>query len=245
MKLLLIGVGNMGEAMIEGLQTFDLSIVCRSNEKANKLKKKYTNIIIFDSTPNLDEYTVILAIKPSSFESFTTYGKAKGLISVMAGVKISKLKDKIDAHSYVRAMPNMAAMFKRSATSLCGDESLKEEAIKVINSIGKSFWLDSEDELNIATGLAGSSPAWLAIVAEGLSDGAVNLGLKRDISYDFLSELFIGMGMLLKEEHPAIIKDKVCSPKGTTIAGVKELEKGRVRNTFMNAMIASYARAKK
>ncbi len=74
------------------------------------------------------------------------------------------------------------------------------------------MWLNSEKELDIATGLAGSAPAWLALVAEALSDGAVNLGLPREKSYEYLPTLFEGVGTLLREHHPAILKDKVMSP---------------------------------
>ena len=114
----------------------------------------------------------------------------------------------------------------------------------ITSTIGKSFWLSSEKELDVATGLAGSAPAWLAVVAEGLSDGAVNLGLKREISYEFIAALFEGVGIVLRDEHPAILKDKVTSPKGTTIAGITKLEEGKVRDSFIKAMEASYNRTK-
>jgi len=81
-------------------------------------------------------------------------------------------------------------------------------------------------------------------VAESLSDGAVDLGLRRDLTYKYIAKLFQGVGKVLESEHPAILKDKVTSPKGTTIAGIKKLEEGRVRDSFMNAMKASFERAK-
>ncbi len=139
----------------------------------------------------------------------------------------------------------MAALVQKSATSLCGDEDLKDDAIQILNSIGKCFWLNSENELDIATGLAGSAPAWIALVAEALSDGAVNLGLKREITYKYIAQLFEGVGEVLQDEHPAILKDKVTSPNGTTIAGLTKLEEGGVRDSFIKAMEASYQRAKK
>jgi len=117
-------------------------------------------------------------------------------------------------------------------------------ALEILSSIGECFWLESEDELDIATGLAGSAPAWIALVAEALSDGAVNLGLKRDVTYKYIAQLFSGVGEVLKDEHPALLKDKVTSPKGTTIAGITKLEEGKVRDSFIKAMEASYKRAK-
>lgn len=245
MKLLLIGAGNMGGAMLKGLHVYDITAVVAHKRRADELKALYPSIKIVCSIPPLDDYIVILAIKPQSLESLIVEGKAKGLISVLAGVTIERLKTKIDAQAYVRAMPNMAASVQKSATSICGDIDLKETSIELLNSIGVCFWLTSEDQLDIASGLAGSAPAWLALVAESLSDGAVNLGLKRELTYKYIAALFEGVGVVLQEEHPAILKDKVTSPKGTTIAGLAALEEGGVRDSFIKAMEASYERAKK
>ena len=244
MKLLLIGAGNMGGAMLQGLQSYDISVVEAYPKRVDELKTIYPNLKIMSQIPPLDDYIVILAIKPQSFDALHVEGRAKGLISILAGVKLEKLKAKVDAKFYVRAMPNMAALVQKSATSLCGDLELKDEAMKILGSFGKCFWLESENELDIATGLAGSAPAWIALVAEALSDGAVNLGLKRDISYKYIAALFEGVGVVLQDEHPALLKDKVTSPNGTTIAGIAKLEEGRVRDSFIKAMRASYQKTK-
>ncbi len=245
MKLLLIGAGNMGGAMLQGLHSYDVTVVEMYKSRADELTKIFPDVKVVHSIPKLDGYIVILAVKPQSLDSLHVEGRAEGVISILAGVTLEKLKTKIDSKSYVRAMPNMAALVRKSATSLCGDEKLKSTAIEVLNSIGKCFWLESEDELDIATGLAGSSPAWIALVAEALSDGAVNLGLKREISYKYVAQLFEGVGEVLQNEHPAILKDKVTSPAGTTIAGLAKLEEGGVRDSFIKAMEASYKRAKR
>lgn len=245
MKLLLIGAGNMGGAMLHGLHVYDVTVVEMSKERAEKLREIFPKIKVVNSIPKLDGFIVILAIKPQSLDLLKTQGQAKGLISILAGVSLKKLKSKIDSKSYVRAMPNMAALVKKSATSLCGDEDLKEISIEVLNSIGKCFWLKSEDSLDVATGLAGGAPAWLALVAEALSDGAVNLGLEREITYKYIAQLFEGVGEVLQNEHPSLLKDKVTSPAGITIAGITKLEEGGVRASFIKAMEESYMRTKK
>jgi len=245
MKLLLIGAGNMGGAMLQGLHVHNITVVEMYKPRADELSRIFPNIKVVNQIPKLDGFIVILAIKPQSLDSLDVDGCADGVISILAGVKLETLKAKIDSKSYVRAMPNMAALVRKSATSLCGDEELKDEAIEILNSIGKCFWLNSENELDIATGLAGSAPAWIALVAEALSDGAVNLGLKREVTYKYVAQLFEGVGEVLQTEHPAILKDKVTSPNGTTIAGITKLEEGGVRDSFIKAMEASYQRAKK
>ncbi len=242
MKLLLIGAGNMGEAILGGLSRYDLSVVVRDEERRESLKKRYPSITFLDKSPNIEGYILILAIKPSSLEELDLNGTASGLISILAGTSLKSLKNKIKAKYYVRAMPNMAALKQKSVTSLCGDEKLKAQAMDILQSIGTCFWLKSEDELNIAMALAGCAPAWLALVAEALSDGAVNLGLKRELSYEMIQGLFEGFGASLDGLHPAVLKDKVTSPKGTTIAGYKALEKNGVRNAFLEALEEAYKR---
>jgi len=244
MKLLLIGAGNMGGAMLEGLQKYDVTTVVRTQEKRDKLTSVYPNITILDSIPPLDGYITILAIKPQALSSIEISGEAKALISILAGTPLAKIKEKIKANAYIRAMPNIAALKQKSVTSVCGDERFKDTALELMSSIGKAIWLESEEQLDIATGIGGSAPAWMALVAEALSDGAVNIGLPRDKSYEYIASLMDGMGALLADEHPAILKDKVTSPAGTTIAGLAALEKGAVRDSFIEAIKVCYDRTK-
>jgi len=244
MKLLLIGAGNMGGAMIKGLKEHDLTVVEQYPPKIEELKKLYRDLKVTDKMPSFDGYTVILAIKPQSLDSLKTKGEANALISILAGVEIKRLKNSIKAKHYVRAMPNIAALKQKAVISVCGDKEAKNDALNILSTIGKCFWLDSENELDIATGIGGSAPAWIALVAEALSDGAVKLGLKRDISYQYAAYLLEGVGEMLKEEHPAILKDKVSSPGGTTIAGLAKLEEGKVRDAFIKAMEACYKKTK-
>lgn len=244
MKLLLIGAGNMGGAMLQGLHVKEITVVEANTTRANVLREKYPTIHIVSEIPSLEGYVVILAIKPQSFASLQTKGIAEGVISIMAGISLEKLRAGIMAKHYIRSMPNMAASVGKSATSLCGDVALKDIAMDVLSSIGYCFWLESEKELDIATGIAGSAPAWIALVAEALSDGAVNLGMKRELTYAYVAALFEGVGEVLKNEHPALLKDKVMSPAGTTAAGYAKLEEGKVRDSFIKAMEAAYERAK-
>ena len=205
MKLLLIGAGNMGGAMLQGLHVRDITVVERKIAAAKMLQERYPSIKIVQETPCLDGYVVIVAIKPQSFGTLKTTGIAEGVISIMAGISLEKLKLGIAAKQYIRSMPNMAATVCKSATSVCGDASFKETAIDILSVIGRCFWVESEKEFDIASALAGCSPAWMALVAEALSDGAVKLGLKRELSYAYIATLFEGMGEVLKHEHPAIL----------------------------------------
>lgn len=165
MKLLLIGAGNMGGAMLQGLHVKDITVVVSKKNRAKELKEHYPSLNVVQEIPSLDGYVVILAIKPQSFRSLQTTGKAEAVISIMAGITLATLREKIDAKQYIRSMPNMAASACKSATSVCGDASFKVEALEILSTIGSCFWFESEKELDIAMGLIGCSPAWMALVA--------------------------------------------------------------------------------
>lgn len=244
MKLLLIGAGNMGGAMLQGLHVKDITVVERQKSRADTLQQLYPSLKIIQDIPSLEGYVVILAIKPQAFGGLQTQGVAEAVISIMAGINLETLKKGIKAKQYIRSMPNMAALVCKSATSLCGDASFKQGAMEILSTIGSCFWMESEKELDIAMGLAGCAPAWIALVAEALSDGAVNLGMKREATYPMIAALLEGMGEVLKTEHPSLLKDKVMSPAGTTVAGYAKLEEGGVRDSFIKAMEASFERAK-
>jgi pyrroline-5-carboxylate reductase len=245
MKIVLVGVGNMGLAMLNGFRDYDVELVEKSPERIKALKIEYPNLKISNSPPPIDGYVVILAVKPQALESLNLKGNAKAVISILAGVSLSTIKSKVKAEFYIRAMPNIAAIEHKSITSIVGDEGFRESATEILSSIGETVWLKSEKELDIATGLVGSSPAWLALVAEALSDGAVSLGLSRDKSYEYLPTLFEGVGALLRKYHPAVLKDRVMSPDGTTSSGYRELEGGKVRDSFIKAMESAYEKSLK
>ncbi len=245
MKILLIGAGNMGGAMLPGLSRYDVTVVESYGPRVNELKELYPDMEIVSKIPLLDGFVVILAVKPQSLSALEVEGEAEALISILAGTPISRLKEKIKAKKYIRAMPNVAALKAKAVTSVTGDTEFKDEAIEILSTIGKAIWLDSEKHLDIATGIGGSAPAWLAMVAEALSDGAVNLGLPRNVSNEYLGALFEGVGELLKDSHPALLKDMVMSPGGTTAAGYAALEEKGVRDAFIKAMKACYDRSVK
>jgi pyrroline-5-carboxylate reductase len=243
MKLLLIGAGNMGSAILKNLINYNITVVEKNQKRTEELKWLYPDITFLSTPPEITDYVVILAVKPQVLDTLELRGRAFALISILAGVPLSTLKYKVQAKYYIRAMPNIAALRQKSVTSLTGDIEFKEGAIEILSSIGKTIWLNSEKELDIATGLAGSSPAWLALVAEALSDGAVALGLPREKAYEYLPMLFEGVGALLEDQHPAILKDKVMSPAGTTACGYAKLEEGGVRNSFIEAIKSAYQRS--
>lgn len=248
-SVLLIGAGNLGEALLDGMlkKGVPVSVMVHAQDKALKLSEYYPSLKVEISKKNIDidGRIVILAVKPGSFYDIRFEGRAKAFVSVMAKIYLEDLKLSVDAENYVRAMPNLAARCAKSMTAVTGSIAYKKEALALFESIGKSVWVDSEDELNIATALAGSAPAFLALVAESLTDGAVRVGLKRSVAEEMTKGLFDGFASLIAQSHPAKIKEEVMSPKGTTAAGVFELENAGTRAAFMKAIEAAYLKASK
>jgi len=243
-----IGNGNMALSIAQGLKDdYLIEVAGRSMERLEAFEKalgcevKKSLLNTFD----IHGKSVMLCVKPYNVEEVGAQlvGEAKVLYSVLAGTTLKRLSEHIKTKAVVRAMPNLAATLKRSMTTLTGDESYREEALKLFEAIGTSRWLSSEKEIDIATALAGSGPAYLALMAEALADGAVKQGLKRDDAMAIMRGLFSGFGELIQEVHPALLKDGVMSPGGTTAAGYGALEDGSVRAACIDAVERAYKRA--
>ena len=240
----IIGYGSMAQAIVQGLikHGIEVEVVGRNPQKLQDIAKKYETPTRALKNYDITGKTVILAIKPYALQDVANklYGEADLLISILAGTKIDDLKI-IKAKKYVRAMPNIAATKLASMTTLTGDKEPRAAAL--FEKIGKTLWVENEKELDIATAIAGSGPAFLALVAEALADGGVFCGLKRDIAYELVDGLFKSYAAL-SEEHPVLIKDQVMSPAGTTAAGYKALEEKAVRSAFMEAVSRAYERTR-
>jgi pyrroline-5-carboxylate reductase len=243
-----IGNGNMAFSIACGLKdSYKIEVIGRDIEKLNRFEKDLGVKIektLLDGA-NIEQKTIILCIKPANVEEVSKklIGKARVIYSVLAGTTIEKLKNNFKTDAVVRAMPNLAASVNSSMTTLSGDEAFKEEAILLLSSIGSTRWLSSQKEIDIATALAGSGPAYLALVAEALADGAVKQGLKREDAIEITKGLFGGFSKLIDSNHPAILKDKVMSPGGTTAYGYSALEDSNVRSGFIKAIESAYKRA--
>jgi len=244
-----IGNGNMALAIAQGLKdSYKIEVIGRNPKNLDAFEDKLGVDIQKHSLKDFDitGKTIIFGVKPQNLQEVSAQlqGKAEALFSILAGTTLKSLSDSIKADAYVRAMPNMAASVQKSMTTLTGSDSLKDEALEIFSAIGKAHWLGSEKEIDIATALAGSGPAYLALIAEALADGAVNQGLKRPDAMAIMRGLFDGFGTLIQEQHPALLKDTIMSPGGTTAAGYSALEEGNVRNACIQAITKANERAK-
>jgi len=243
-----IGNGNMALSIAKGLKDkYRIEMVGRDLEKLNTFEENLGVTVQKHLLHGFDveDKTILLCVKPANVEevSQTIKGTARVIFSVLAGTSVEKLRTNFNPHAVVRTMPNLAASVGKSMTTLTGDEEFKSEAQELLGTIGSTRWLSSEKEIDIATALAGSGPAYLALVAEALADGAVKQGLKRDDAMAIMRGLFGGFGDLIQDIHPALLKDGVMSPGGTTAAGYGALEDGNVRSSCIDAIEKAYKRA--
>jgi len=245
-----IGNGNMGLSIAKGLKgKYNIEVVGRDMNKLDAFEEALDTKVdkyLMDNF-NITDKTVLFCVKPANVEEVgkKLKGKARVLFSVLAGTSLDKLKKHLKSKAVVRAMPNLAASVGASMTTLTGDHRFRKEAEALLGAVGDTLWLESEKEIDIATALAGSGPAYLALIAEALADGAVKQGLKREDAMAAMKGLFAGFGALIQEVHPALLKDNVMSPGGTTAAGYAALEDGNVRAACIDAIEQAYERAKK
>jgi pyrroline-5-carboxylate reductase len=171
------------------------------------------------------------------------------VISVAAGVTTAAIEQLLPNARVVRVMPNLPAIVGAGATALAAGSRASSEDIQqaqgLFETVGRTVVVD-EAQMDAVTGLSGSGPAYTMLVIEGLADGGVQMGLPRSVAMLLAAQTVYGASKLLLEsgEHPGLLKDRVASPGGTTIAGIDALEQGRVRYAMMNAVRAATARAK-
>lgn len=172
------------------------------------------------------------------------------LISIAAGVKTTTLEAYFDpAPPIVRVMPNISAAVEAAISVLTpgtvANETHLEIAQEIFNTCGTSLIMD-ERHLDAVTGVSGSGPAYVALFIEALADAAVHVGIARADAQKLAIHTVLGAATLLAEtkEHPAVLKNRVTTPGGTTAAGLHALERGGLRATLTEAILAATERAK-
>jgi pyrroline-5-carboxylate reductase len=196
---------------------------------------------------------LVLAVKPQSmaslFAEVRPILRSPLVISVAAGISIRQLQDGLGPSCrIVRVMPNTpclvgasASAYASSAEATSADVALVD---RLMNAVGKAFRV-SESLLDAVTGLSGSGPAYVYVIIEALADGGVRAGLPRDVAQTLAAQTVLGSAKMVLETgtHPAVLKDMVASPGGTTIVGLHALERGGLRAALIDAVESAARRA--
>lgn len=259
-KIGIIGIGNIGEAILKGiLSNTDISsdeiiVSDKNKERIDYIVNQYS-VAGTDNNERLIKLSdiVFLATKPKDIEKvLSPIGNLldnKILISVLAGIKINKIKKFAQKAKIVRIMPNTPALVGKSATGVAFNKNItneeKEKTLNLLNSFGKSVVIE-EELMDAITGLSGSGPAYVLTFIDSLAQGGVKQGLSYQQALQLATQTVFGTAKMLMEtkQHPAVLRDKVTSPAGTTIYGLHELEKGKLKDTVINAVESATKRSK-
>lgn len=259
MNIGFIGTGNMASAMIAGLHQrhpdWALHGFNRSQARLDGLVAQY-GLHAAASLQTLVAATdyLVLAVKPQGYDAMLAQLKSllqprHTVITVAVGYSIARVQSHIgESVPIVRSMPNTPASVGAAMSALCGSAGMPEERRQAVQALYESFgriaWID-EAQFDIFSAVAGSSPAWIYMAIEALADAAVQHGMPRAQAYAVVSQAVLGAAQLVRDsgQQPGVLKDQVCSPGGTTIAGVAALERAGMRAGWFDAVAACVARA--
>lgn len=259
-KIGFIGGGNLAEAMLKGLLAggvapSTVTVSEPQQERREALASRYGITATAENTAVVASSDVIvLAVKPQVASAVLTeiadgVTADKLLVSIMAGITIQTIEAFLAPGTrVVRVMPNTPALVMEAASVLCAGRHATAEDLSLIRRIfellGKAYVLE-EKLLDAVTGLSGSGPAYVFTFIETLSDAGVKNGIPREVATGLAVQTVLGSAKLLLEtgEHAALLRERVTSPGGTTIAGVYALEKGGFRAAVMDAVDAATRRA--
>ncbi|MBS7642855.1 MAG: pyrroline-5-carboxylate reductase [Candidatus Bathyarchaeia archaeon] len=261
LRVAIIGVGKMGEAIVAGLiasnRCMSEYIVCYdiSAERREYMRKIY-GVKCFDKPSedlkNVD--MVFISVKPKDvpivLSDIVPYlDRSSVLISVAAGVSLSYLRKYIPKPiPIVRIMPNLACMIREGMIAYSAeyaiDPDIERNIVDMLSLLGRVVKID-EQYMDVVTALVGSGPAYVAFVIEALADAGVRLGIPKDLAITMAAQTVLGASKLIldKRIHPAILRDMVATPGGTTVEGLLVLEENAVKSAFIHAISRAATKA--
>jgi pyrroline-5-carboxylate reductase len=201
-----------------------------------------------------DAEVLFLAVKPQQMAQVTAelkgrIGPEALVISIAAGIRLATLEQSLGENlRMVRVMPNTPCLIGQGASAFClGHNATKadgELVQQLLSAVGLAVAVD-EKMLDAVTGLSGSGPAFVYVIIEALSDGGVRMGLPRAVASALAAQTVLGAAQMVRTtgEHPGVLKDRVASPGGTTIAGLQALEQAGLRGVLMAAVEAATRRS--
>jgi pyrroline-5-carboxylate reductase len=258
-----IGGGVMGEALLSRLiqqRIFSASAILVSDPQQSRRDFLHHTYAVQTTNSNRavveQASTILLAIKPQAL-STVAKGLANGQgnaaspplgLSILAGVPLSRLADYFPTWAMVRAMPNTPATVGAGITALAAGNGITPEQLDqaktIFGSVGEVVEVP-ESLIDAVTALSGSGPGYVALIIEALADGGVAVGLPRTTAMQLALQTVKGTAELLQQTdlHPGVLKDRVTSPGGTTIAGVAHLEAAGLRSALIEAVRAAHSRS--
>ena len=257
----IIGPGAMGEAIVGGLLRQQLVAphqILVSHPREERRRQLATRYGVQTSHDNVATAhwgrVVIFAVKPQQLTRLLdslrgTMRDDDLVISVVAGMPIARFVQALDHEAVVRSMPNTPAIIGEGMTVWTAAPSVnvqqREWAQKVLGTLGRELYVDSEGYLDMATAINGTGPAYVFLMMEAMIDAGVHLGLSRRIAEELVVQTMLGSVRYAQQSgaHPAQLRNAVTSPGGTTAAALSELERGGMRTVLADAIWAAYRRS--
>lgn len=257
----IIGCGKMAYALLKGINReagseLGLVYVCDPDAaRINLFRNDFQAQAVTKEELIKKSEVIILAVKPNQVKDVLAdtndcWDEKKLLISIAAGLKTVDLEKEIPAPHMrvVRVMPNTPCLVGEGMSAICGGAFANQADLQLVqsllNSCGQTV-LVPEKDMDAITAVSGSGPAYVFLLVEAMMEAAVHIGLTADTARQLVLQTMLGSVRMLEasEQHPAVLKAQVCSPAGTTIAGVRQLEDAGVRKAFFNAIEAAYERS--
>ncbi len=254
-----IGAGNMGGSIISGMiirgGVAAEDVYVTDPRLSEDIKALGVNVCELEETVRSSDY-IVLAVKPKTMGdilekiSKITQIDDKVFITIAAGIDIAYMKLGLGKKKkIVRVMPNLPMSVGEGMSVICGSDEVAEDelasAAKIFSCVGRTAVSSHEDMIDRCLAINGSGPAYVFMFIEALADGAVKNGVPRKDAYEIAAQTVLGAAKLVIDsgKHPAVLKDMVCSPAGTTIDAVCSLEADGFRNAVLNAVDACTKKA--
>jgi pyrroline-5-carboxylate reductase len=253
-KITFIGAGNMGEALLGGLLRAKLTNpenITATDVREDRLQfiaDKWKVHVTADNHKAVQFADIIvLCVKPQAIQELLNSIRddirtEQLIISILAGIQTETINKNIGKNNpVVRVMPNIPAVVDEGAAGIClgqyAQEIHKDIASMIFKAVGM-VEIVQEYQMDAITGLSGSGPAYICMIIEALSDGGVMMGLPRDVATHLATQTVLGSAKLVRESgmHPAILKEQVTTPGGSTIFAIKELETHGLRPMLIKAV---------
>ncbi len=262
MKIAFIGGGNMGTAILSALieknlaKPSEITVKDVVIERLEYLKKTYNvSVTTENASAIVDKEVILLSVKPQTIpevmpEMKDKISREQLIISIMAGIQISTLREGLNHNSIVRVMPNMPAQVFEGMSGWTTTPEVSKEQIdlarSILQAIGKEIYFNDETYLDMVTALSGSGPAYFFYFVESLIEAGVKMGFSYDESYELVLQTMIGSGKLMRETqtNPEELRKMVTSKGGTTAAALDVLENNDYKDLVIRALMAAYNRSK-
>lgn len=263
MKIAILGAGNMGLSFSKSFLKYDLIkpenlyLITRNQEKFSKISNEFphSKISTFEEIETVDADLIIIAVKPQDFqhvaENFRFKLKESQMIlSIMAGITIEKIQKQMNHPLVVRAMPNSPTLLGMGITGYTAAQGISFSQLisieRLLNSTGRSVYLENEDLLNGVTALSGSGPAYFYYIVDAMIKAGIEMGIDENLSKLFVNQTMLGAYHLINNSEKnleELIKD-VASKGGTTEAALKTFNENNFKDILKSGILNAEKRAK-